>query len=63
MRLSEFEICLRNLAGRFSPERLGHMEKIDAHKKLIEMTGVDFGDDVEKWRAWGKEHPEITEIP
>lgn len=62
MRLSNYELCLRNLAGHYGRSRLGYMSPEEAVAKLKEMSGQDFGLDIEKWRAWGKENPSISTI-
>lgn len=39
------------------------MKKEVAHTKLVEITGVDFGENIEEWKIWGESHPEITTFP
>ncbi len=34
--------------------------KAAAHDRLKHRTGEDYGYDVEKWREWGYEHPEVS---
>jgi len=58
MKLSPFQLYLRSLAR--GQVRLGHLSKEDAYEGLKRLTGEDFGYDVERWRQWGKEHPDVS---
>ena len=58
MKLTPFQSYLRSLL--LSPGRFGYLPKEEALRRLREITGVDLGDDVERWRQWGREHPEIS---
>lgn len=57
-RLKPVEIYLLNLAGLISEEAMIYLDKEVSLRFLKEMTGEDFGYDVEKWRCWFAEHPD-----
>lgn len=58
MKATPFQLYLRSLVlGAVQP---GLVSKTDALAKLRRLTGEDFGDDVDQWRAWGKDHPEVS---
>lgn len=60
MRLSQFSFCLRSLL--YGPIRFGYVPKDEAHRRLVLLTGQDFGEDYEKWREWGDAHPEVYSL-
>lgn len=61
MKISPFQLYVKSLA--YGPVRLGLLEKEVAYERLKKLTSEDFGYDVEKWKTWGIEHPEISEGP
>ena len=56
-RLGLVEGLLLNLARKIDPNRREYLSAEESYLRLKEMTGQDFGYDVERWRAWFKEHP------
>jgi len=56
-QLSEIERFLLCLAGTVPEEALHFVERDYALKRLREMSGQDFGVDVEAWRQWFQDHP------
>jgi hypothetical protein len=52
MKLAPIELYLRSL--RVGKVRLGYVTREVAYDKLKQMTGLDFGLDVDKWREWYK---------
>jgi hypothetical protein len=50
--LTPCEIYFANLAGAMNPNRLQYMSKELAYKRLKQMTGQDFGLDMNRWKAW-----------
>jgi hypothetical protein len=50
--LTPCEIYFANLAGTMHPSRLEYMSKELAYERLKQMTGQDFGFDVDRWKAW-----------
>ena len=56
-RLTLEQLLLVNLAEQM-PSRftLGYMTKEDAYERLKEMTGQDFGYDLDAWKAWLRKH-------
>jgi hypothetical protein len=58
MKAPPFQLYLRSLV--LGAVRPGLVSQSDALVKLRRLTGEDFGDDVERWRAWGKAHPEVS---
>ena len=59
MKLSPFQLYIRSLAH--GPVKLGYLEKEEAYKQLKAITGEDFGFDVDRWREWGRDHPEVSQ--
>lgn len=55
-RLTYTQMLLLNLQGKIAPNRREHRTKEQALEALRELTGQDFGDDVEAWRRWIREH-------
>jgi hypothetical protein len=62
MRISKIELILLQLEGQLPAHpRLDHMRQMDREQCincLREYTGMDFGDDVAKWREWEKRRAE-----
>jgi hypothetical protein len=53
MRLTPIERLLKNLKGEIPPYmRREFLPKDVAYEKPKQMTGQDFGDNVEQWEAW-----------
>lgn len=54
---------LRNLRGEFDPGmgRL-YIPVERAHKRLVELSGVDFGFDAVKWETWIRENTKEFEL-
>jgi hypothetical protein len=50
--LTPCEIYFANLVGTMHPGRLEYLSKELAYERLKEMTGQDFGFDVDRWRPW-----------
>jgi hypothetical protein len=50
--LTPGEIYFENLAGTMNPNSLQYMSKELAYERLKQMTGQDFGFDVDRWKAW-----------
>jgi hypothetical protein len=42
------------------PGKACRLSKDEAYKHLKNVTGVDFGFDIQRWREWGESHPEIS---
>jgi hypothetical protein len=56
-RLTLIKGLLLNLAGKIDPNRRREYLPVeDAYQKLKQLTGKDFGYDVEKWRQWFKDN-------
>jgi hypothetical protein len=51
-RLTLFQGLLLNLEGKIRPGRREYLPKEEARKRLVALTGQDFGYDVKAWRAW-----------
>ncbi len=49
-----------NFAGLVSKGSLYYMSREEAHQKLKELSGKDFGDDLERWRIWGRENGHVA---
>jgi hypothetical protein len=45
-----------NLAQTLPEGMMGYYSREKAHQRLVEMTGQDFGYDVEAWKQWFKEN-------
>ena len=60
---NEYEILLNNLAGEIPPGRLIYLERNEARRQLVTLTGQDFGDDVEAWTAWLTQNGFVRQLP
>jgi hypothetical protein len=61
-RLLPEELALLNLEGtEFAEGSRGWMSKERARERLVELTGVDFGQDVEAWRRYLRQHGLVSE--
>lgn len=56
MQLFPDELGLANLKGEISEDERGFMPKHEAYAWLKELSGKDFGLDVEAWAAWVREN-------
>jgi hypothetical protein len=57
MRLTPEQVYLQNLEGEIPVHiPIPHYSREEAHQELVEMTGQDFGYDVEAWKQWFKEN-------
>lgn len=52
MRLFPEEVALANLKGEIPEDERGFMPKDEAYDWLKELSGLDFGRDVEAWSEW-----------
>lgn len=59
-RISATERILWNLQKRLNTNWDAYMEYDDAHLAAIRYTGLDFGDDSNKWELWFKKYPKIV---
>jgi hypothetical protein len=50
--LSPHERLFLCLAGRIADTRLEYCSKDQAYERLKNLTGQDFGNDLEKWKQW-----------
>ena len=50
-RMTPLQGLLLNLEGKIRPGRREYMPKEEARKRLVALTGQDFGYDVKAWRA------------
>ena len=58
MKLTPFQLFVRSMRG--GAGRCGHLPKEEAYKRMKELTRQDFGYDLERWKQWGREHPEVS---
>ena len=58
MKLSPFQLFLNSM--RVGAVRWGFLPKEEAYKRMKEHTRQDFGFDLERWKQWGREHPEVS---
>lgn len=56
MQLFPDELALANLKGEISEDERGFMPKCHAYAWLKELSGKDFGLDVEAWAEWVREN-------
>ena len=59
-RLTPLQGLLMNLNQEIEAGRREYLSKEQAYEKLKELTGQDFGYDVEKWRKWVKRNPNLS---
>ncbi len=52
MRALPIKIFLMNLEQTLPQDSLYYMPKEQAYEELKKATGVDFGDNVVKWKQW-----------
>ena len=50
--LSLFEVLVLCLAQEFDARRDNYMPRELAHERLKQLTGQDFGFNVDEWRTW-----------
>jgi hypothetical protein len=62
MKLTLEQIYLYNLSGNIQRPHPQYMGKRKAYKALKDLTGEDFGKDIDKWTDYLKKHP-IKLIP
>lgn len=55
-QLTFAQMLLANLEGVIPADRPEHRTKADALDGLRTLSGADFGDDVEAWKRWLREH-------
>ena len=60
MKFTPFQVFLQTLTG--GKGRITSMSTEEAIARLKRMSGEDFGTDAAAWRAWAKEHPEISGV-
>ncbi len=53
MLASPFHWFLLNLRQELPPTSLYYLPKEEAHQRLVERTGQDFGYDDKRWERWG----------
>ena len=58
MKLSPFELLLNCM--RVGGAHMVHIPKEEAYKRMKQLTKQDFGFDLERWKQWGREHPELS---
>jgi hypothetical protein len=58
MNLSPFQVYLRTML--VGPGRVSRLSKEEAYTRLKNLAGVDFGFDIQAWREWGKQNPDIS---
>ena len=52
-RVTLLQVLLLNLEGKIQPgSEREYLPKEEARKRLVALTGQDFGYDVQAWRAW-----------
>ena len=56
MFASPFQRYLVNLRQELLTTSLYYQTKEEAHRRLVELAGQDFGYDVKLWEKWGLEH-------
>lgn len=61
MRLFPEELALANFKGEIPEDERGFMPKHEAYERLKELSGKDFGQDVEAWEEWVRE--QSADIP
>lgn len=59
-RLTPLQGLLMNLNREIEEGRREYLSLEQAYEKLKELTGQDFGYDVEKWRKWLKRNPNLA---
>lgn len=52
MQLFPSELALANLLGQFHPGDRAFCSREEALNELRELSGCDFGDDIELWIEW-----------
>lgn len=52
MQLFPGELALANLRGEISEDERGQMSRESAFALLREVSGLDFGENIEKWEKW-----------
>jgi hypothetical protein len=52
MSLFPDELALANLKGQIPEDERGYSPREEAYASLKEMSGEDYGDDVEAWTRW-----------
>jgi hypothetical protein len=57
-RMTAVEMGIANLRGDFPPGAIGFQVPSEAHRFLVEHTGVDFGFDASQWQLWLDANPE-----
>ena len=62
MRITPFDLYLRNLEEKISLESLYYMPKEEAYLELKKLTGQDFGFKVKTWKKWGSSHKKQLRI-
>ena len=56
MRASPFDHYLMNLREMLPASSLSYMSREEAHEKLKELSGQDFGYDDDEWLRWAVEN-------
>ena len=51
-RMTPIQGPLLNLEAKIPAGRRGYLPRKEARKRLVALTGQDFGYDVKAWRAW-----------
>lgn len=62
-RLTLFEGLLMNLNQEIKEGRREYLSPDEAYRKLKDLTGQDFGYDVDKWRHWIKQNKASAKNP
>lgn len=63
-QLNEHELLLKNLAGEIPISRFTtYVERDKAYRRLVALTGQDFGDDVDVWTAWLTQNGFVRQLP
>jgi hypothetical protein len=47
---------LLNLRQELPPTSFYYLPKEEAHRRLVELSGEDYGYDDKQWQRWGLEH-------
>ncbi len=68
-RVTFMQSLLNNLKGTNEPEKRSYLPREEAYELLKYHTGQDFGQNIDMWEQWLREHPssihekEITSTP